>query len=255
MRAVQFALVFLLLVLAVPAAGQTPLPMATPASGTATSNNPAVYTVRAETAGVLSVAVEGTGDLTLTLTDADGQSLPQGSADRDLNGSTGTEILSVTIGVPGDYRVVVGVFGGEDSAFEIAGSFLMFPPFEQPADPDGRPSQALVLEVGAAHENTLDTEGGDQWDWFVFMPSQDATLAIVTRAVDGNDIDLELAVFLDGNFAEPIDSSDQDQQGDTANEGVTVAVTAGQNVHVRVSSVGAASGPYQVASSLIGNAP
>ena len=52
MRVVPFALVFLLLFVTAPAAAQTPLPMGTPASGSATSNTPAEYVVRAETAGV-----------------------------------------------------------------------------------------------------------------------------------------------------------------------------------------------------------
>jgi hypothetical protein len=252
MRLVMSLLALSVLLPAVPAIAQTALPMGAPASGTAASEKPATYTVRAATAGVLSVAVSGTGDLTLALADADGQTVPNGTADRDLNGSTGTEILTVTITAPGDYRVIVTVFGDDSSTFTIAGSFLSFPAFEKPADPDGKPSQAVVVKVGEAHEDSLNSDNGDEWDWFVFTPSEDATLAVATRAADGVDIDLALAVFMNGNFSEPVDTSDRDLQDNGANEAVTVTVKAGQPVHVRVSSpFGSANGAYRISSSLI----
>ena len=56
-----------------------------------------------------SVAVQGTSDLSLQLVDEDGQVMPDGSTDRDLNGNEGTELLSVTLTEPGAYRVRVRV--------------------------------------------------------------------------------------------------------------------------------------------------
>lgn len=250
-RSTVATLSIVLLATAAPVAAQTALPIGKPASGTATESQPAVYTFQAASAGVLTVAVQGSADLTLTLRDASGQVVPNGTADSDLNGSTGTELLSVIVGRPGAYRIEVGVFSGGSSEFQVAGGFVAFPPFELAPDPDGTPDGAIALPVGEGREDSLDTTRGDTADWFVLKPTQDATLAVVTRS-GGGEIDLQIEVFLDGKFDEPADRSDQDQQGDTANEAVTVAVRAGQVVHVKVSGVSDHTvGAYRVSSSLI----
>jgi len=252
MRPLSLAIVACSLLVPGPARAQTALPMGAPERGAATGEQPAAYAVKLDTAGVLTVAVQGGDDLVLQLTDADGQALPEGLSDQDLQGSTGTEVMSVTIARPGEYRVLVSLYGSGTSQFEIAGSFLSFPPFERPEDPDGRPSTATALTIGEAHEDSLDTTAGDAWDWFVFTPAADATLAVATRAAAGVQIDLQLDVYVGGSFDTPADSSDQDQQDDAANEAVTVAVRAGQPVHVRVSSpLGEAKGGYRISSSLI----
>ena len=54
-----------------------PLPMGAPAQGKV-GEGPTDYAVAAKTAGVLSVAVQGTSDLSLQLVDEDGQILPDG---------------------------------------------------------------------------------------------------------------------------------------------------------------------------------
>ena len=113
-----------------------PLPMGAPAQGKV-GGEPVEYTVAAKTAGVLSVAVQGTSDLSLQLVDEDGQVLPDGSTDRDLNGNEGTELLSATVTEPGAYRLRVRS-GGNGGTFQIAGSFMSFPPFQRPGDPDRR---------------------------------------------------------------------------------------------------------------------
>lgn len=99
----------LVLALAAPVVAQSPavLPMGAPVQSTVTDDRPAEFTVAAKTAGVLSVAVQGTGDLALQLVDDDGQVLPDGSTDRDLTGNEGMELLSTTITEPGTYRVRV----------------------------------------------------------------------------------------------------------------------------------------------------
>jgi hypothetical protein len=76
-------------------------------------------------------------------------------------------------------------------------------------------------------------------------------MVIVTRAV-GESGDLVLEAYLDGKFGEVVERSDQDLQGDSANESVTVAVTKGQMVHVKVSGAfGRPSVKYRISSSLI----
>jgi hypothetical protein len=225
-----------LVLLPAAAAAQPALPTGAPQSGKATESTPATYTLAAKTAGVLTVAVQGANDLELRLLDSDGQAVQGGTSDQDLNGSSGTELLSATITEAGTYKLEVRVLSGGDSTFQISSSFLSFPPFARPADPDRRPSQARALVAGKPHEDSLDSDAGDTWDWFVFKVAEAGTLAIITRQVGEGDADLQLEVFLNNDFATPADRSDQDQQGNAANESVTIAVEAGQSVHVRVSS-------------------
>jgi hypothetical protein len=250
----QLALSFsIVCFLAAQANAQGALPLGTVQQGKAGAGAPAEYTLVAKTAGVLVAAVRGDGDLVLNVTDEDGQTLPDGSSDRDLNGSEGTEMISMVIPEPGTYRVRVRVQGGSNSAFQINGSWLPFPAFAAASpDPDRRPSSAKAGKVGAAIEDSLNTEAGDHWDWFAMKTTQSGTLAVITRRVGESDSDLVLEVYLDGNFSEPAGRSDQDLQGDSANESVTVSVKSGQQVHVKVAGAfSRANLRYRLSSSVI----
>lgn len=240
-------------VVPVSAWAQAALPLGTPQQGKVASDTPTEYTFVAKTAGLLGVAVQGDGDLAFSVTDEDGQQLPDGNVDRDLNGSEGTEMISMLISEPGTYKVRVRVQGASAATYSIGGSWLSFPPFARASsDPDRRPRTARPLVVGKAHEDSLDSESGDLWDWFVMKPAQAGTLAIVTRRVGEGDSDLVLEVYLDSNFAQPADRSDQDLQGNNANESVTVNVNAGQVVHVKVAGAfSRVNTKYRVSSSLI----
>jgi len=241
------------LALAVTAGAQSrpALPMGAPAQGTVTDAGPAEYTLAAKSAGVLTVAVQGTGDLALQLVDDDGQVMPDGSADRDLGGNEGVELLSTTVTEPGSYRVRVRSQGGNGGAFTIAASFLPFPAFARPGDPDRRPASARAAAVGKPLEDSLDPAAGDTWDWYVLKATMEGTLTVVTRQVgtDGSP-DLVLEVFTDGNFADAQDRSDQDLQGNSANESVSVQVKAGQAVHVKVSGNFSNPAKYRLSSSI-----
>jgi len=179
--------------------------------------------------------------------------MPDGTADRDMNGSEGTEILSVVIAEPGNYRLRVRVQGGSPSTYQISAAWLPFAAFARAStDPDRRPTQARAIQVGKAHEDTLSFETGDNWDWFVLKPTQAGTLVIVTRRVGEGDTDLVMEVFLDGKFGDATDRSDQDLQGNNASEAVNVNVTAGQTVHVKISTaLNRANTKYRISSSLI----
>jgi hypothetical protein len=235
------------------ARAQTPLPTGTPQKATVESNTPAEFTLAAKTAGVVVVAVQGDGDLALQVTDEDGQALPDGSADRDLNGSEGTEMLSMIIPEPGSYRVRVRLQGSGSASFQIAGSWTPFPPFAQAStDPDRRPSQARSAAVGKPIEDGLNSKTGDNWDWFVMKIAQAGTLVVLTRRVGEGDTDLVLEAFTGGNFAQAVQRSDQDLQGNNANESVTLNVEAGQLVHIKVASTfSGANTRYRLSSSLV----
>jgi hypothetical protein len=250
----RFALAIVVVVsLPLAAAAQSPLPLGAPQQGKVSSDNPVEYTVVAKTAGLLGIAVQGEGDLAFQVTDEDGQTLPDGNVDRDLNGSEGTEMVSMLIPEPGTYKVRVRVQGNATSTFTIGGSWLSFPPFARASsDPDRRPRSARSLVIGKAHEDSLNSEAGDLWDWFVMKASQSGTLAIVTRRVGDGDSDLVLEVYLNNDFSKPADRSDQDLQGNNANESVTVNVDAGQVVHVKVAGTFSRTNTkYRVSSSLI----
>ena len=108
------------LALAVPLAAQTALPIGKQAQGRVSSGGSTDYTIVAKTAGVLVAAVRGDGDMVVQVTDSDGQTLPDGRSDRDLNGSTGNELLSVIIPEAGSYRVRVSVNGSGAARFDKA---------------------------------------------------------------------------------------------------------------------------------------
>jgi hypothetical protein len=212
--------------------------MGTPSEGTAGDDQPAEYTVVAKTAGVLTVAVQGSGDLVIQVIDPDGQTLPEGSIDRDVGGQEGTELGSVTLPEAGTYRVRVRTRSPK-STFQIAGSLLSFPPFQTVGggDPDRRPSTAKAVQVGRAFEDTLDPTAGDLWDWFVFKITEPGTLTVLTRASGtGEAPDLILEIYAGDDYATPTARSDQDLQGSSANETVSISVTAGQSILVKVSN-------------------
>jgi hypothetical protein len=231
---------------------QQALPIGTTEKGKVGSDNVTEYTFVAKTAGVLVAAVQGDNDLVLAIADSDGQTLPDGTADRDLNGSEGTEMLSILIPEPGAYKVRVRS-NGRGGSFQISGAWMSFPAFAHASsDPDRRPSQARQMQIGKPLEDGLNSSDGDDWDWYTTKTTESGTLAIVTRRVGEGQTDLVLEVFIDGDFAQPAHRSDQDLQGNNANESVTVEVKSGQTIHVKVSSpFGSANTKYRLSSSLV----
>ncbi|MCU0618103.1 MAG: PPC domain-containing protein [Gemmatimonadaceae bacterium] len=228
------------------------LPLGKSQPGRVTAEDGATYRVTVPAAGVLSVAVEGAGDLRLRVLDADGQPLPDGMADADLDGKMGRETVSVRVTEAGAYQVRVESLDDEAGAFEVGASFLAFPSFAKSADTDGRPSQARAAEIGKAIDDALDANAGDLRDWYVLTASQDGTLALATRKIGSDEeLDLVLEVFAAGSYVEPVQQSDNDLEEDTSREGVTVAVRAGQKVYVRVRLQSGGAGRYRLSSSLM----
>lgn len=233
---------------------QTPaqLPVGKTTSGQASNNAPAVYRFSAPSAGSLAVAVHSETDVTLRVTDEDGQTLPDGSVDGDLFGSAGNEQIIVALPERGEFRIEVEAFSGGGARFEIGAGWIAMPGFARPADADGRPSRGTALDVGRNHEDQLDSDEGDSWDWFVITPKTSGTLTVILRSVDDNSPDLALELYTGENLGEPAVRSDSDLQGNTTNESATVDVKAGEKVYVKVlGAVGSAAGRYRLGSSLI----
>ncbi len=231
---------------------QPALPTGALHKATISADKPAEYAFAAKTAGVLTIALTGEGDLAFAVTDADGQPLPDGSIDRDLNGNPGLEMASILIPEPGNYMVRLRLQGGSSSSLQISTAWLSFPALaRENTDADSKPSGASRLDIAKPHEDSLASESGDTWDWFSLQAKEAGTLVIVTRAV-GDSADLVLEAFLDGKFGQSVERSDQDLQGDSANESVTVSVKPGQMVHVKVSGAfGRPNVKYRISSSLI----
>jgi hypothetical protein len=223
--------------LPLPVIAQSALPVGSTAAGSLGANGEAArYRFQASGPGVLTVAAHGTDDLTLAVLDEDGQPLPDGSADRDLNGNVGSELLSVVLTEGGTYLVEVRSHGSSGGSFSIGASFVPMAAFARPPDPDGRPSRAARLSIGATHTDELHPDEGDQWDWFTVSVTEPSTLVVLTRVDEGVEGDLALEVYLDNDYSTPAVQSDQDLQGNLGNESVTVNVRAGQPVHIKVRS-------------------
>lgn len=239
----------LLLAIAAPLVAQSALPIGSTATGALGANGEAArYRFQASGPGVLTVVAHGSEDLTLAVMDEDGQPVADGTADRDLNGNVGSEMLSVVLTEGGTYRVEVRSHGSESGSFTVGGAWVPMSAFARPSDPDGRPSRAGRLAVGASHDDQLHPDEGDQWDWFTINVTERSTLVVVTRIDEGADGDLALEVYLDNDYSTPAVQSDQDLQGNLGNESVTVDVRAGQPMHIKVRSFSSSGGsvPYRV---------
>lgn len=228
------------------------LPVGKTIAGQTSDAAPAVFRFTAPAAGVLSVAARSDQDISIAVLDVDGQTVPDGSADRDLFGGTGNEQLAVTLTEPGEYRVQIQLVSGSSAKFEIGAGWIAMPGFARTGDPDRRPTMATDLEIGQSREDSLDTDAGDAWDWFRVTPKSAGTLTVILRSVNDSSPDLAVEVYSAKDFATHIVRSDDDLQGNHTNESASIDVVAGEPVYVKVvSAIGSADGAYRIASSLI----
>jgi hypothetical protein len=215
--------------------GQQALQINQVQQGSAADDSPAIFTFNAESAGVLTVVVRGASDtdLTLAVADAVGQTLPDGQSDQDLGGNTGAEQIAAVIPAAGEYQVRVGTWFGSGS-FELVAGWISYPALAGPVDPDGMPTQAATLTPGSPIDDSIDAASGDAWDWFKVTVDSDAAITVITEAPEG---DLALEVFAEGNFGESLNRSDQDMQGVSGNESLTIQARAGETYYFKVSPV------------------
>lgn len=196
----------------------------------------ATFAFDAKSAGVLTIVARSLDetDLILLVTDSDGQPLPNGRSDQDLGGDPGAEQFAISLPREGGYQVRVETFGSSRAAFKIGVSWLPFSDLAVPADPDGSPGSAVLIEIGQdTRDDAIDGTAGDYWDWFVLKAEKSGTLTVATRADEG---DLILEAFASGKFTEALERSDQDLQGKGGNEALTLVVEAGDEFFFKVSA-------------------
>jgi hypothetical protein len=213
--------------------GQTPLPIGSTTQGTLAEGE-ARFVYAAKEAGFLTVIVRAQAgeDLALAILDEEGQPLADGLTDSDLGGDVGAEQLVVVLPSAGSVQIRVRSFMDDDATFHIGGSFLASKLVASPPDPDGRPSRATELSVGATQESSLDSGAGDLVDWYRIKVEKAGVLTVLTRTDEEGDLRLE--VYAEGAYEEPEDSSDQDMDGVMGNESLTIDVDAGEVVLIRV---------------------
>jgi hypothetical protein len=241
---------------AAPARAQSPLPT-TVMTGTTSRSMAATYTFAAPAPGLLAVVVRGTtGDLRLAVTDSEGQVLTE--SDSDLGGNTSAEQLTLQIGVAGNYMLTIDT-DETRSEFKVGSTFLPFPELASAPDPDGTPARARAIDVNKSFEDALATTKNDLRDWFVVTAPSAGVLTVVTRGVETGSRsafssgDLLLESFRAPDFREAVERSDRDNQGNAANESVTIDAKAGERVYFRLSAgwLGSPNTPYRLTVSFI----
>lgn len=237
------------------AAAQQSLELGATLSASTLSGAPAEFVLDAADAGFLTVVVRSTaagGDLVLSVADDDFQTLSDARSDMDLGANLGAEQVVAQIPRAGRYRVLVeSPYSSGIVAFRMGASFLPSELASLPDDPDGRPSRAIALEVGAQRDDAVDPALGDGWDWYAVTVSEAGVLTVLTRAAGGDEGDLVLEAFDRDAWREPVESSDQDEGGVLTNESLTFDVQPGQTVYVRVSPYGGGPVAYRIATGLI----
>ena len=186
----------------------------------------------AETAGLLNAFVVGADetDLHLSVVDDTGQTVMDGSVDRDLYGRMGTETISVMLRVPGQYVLRVHARGGPVQA-HVESAWVPAPSVTLPPDPDGKPTSAYVLMPGSSVDDSLDPREGDAVDWYAITSEEGGYVAILVEAAEG---DLALELYVEGSFEDHVERSDQDLQGVSGNESLMASIGPGETVYVKV---------------------
>lgn len=222
-----------------------PLPIGARGQGSVAENTPSRFQFTPSAAGLLTISISSSIDLGIRVVDPDGQALPSGVGDIDFSGKPGLEFLAVPLGTVEPVTVVIESVSGDAGAFTIASSFIAEPAFAMAPDPDRRPSLAQSLQVAQPHQDTLDPNAGDRWDWYVITAPADGSLVVVTRADgEGEPGDLSLELYVGNDFENPSVVSDDDLQDVATNESVTAIVKKGDKVYVKVNSLFESAEPF-----------
>lgn len=218
------------------AAGAAELPLNEVIEGSTNRGENGVYTFKADGPGALTVVVRATegSDVAIVISDAAGQPLTGGRIDIDYQRDHGAEQGVVPIPREGEYQVVVEPLGSR-ADYVLAAAWLPFDALELPEDEDASPTSAIDLTLDEWVSDSLDNADGDLFDWFRVVADRDGELVVSTRGEAGDAI---LEAFADGQYADALQRSDQDIEGNNVRESITLDVTEGQTLYFKVSSYG-----------------
>ncbi len=198
------------------------------------ADGPRLFTIDIAEPGILSVAVRAHDelDLVIDVLDVDGQPVQNGHADEDIGDDRGAEQLASSLPWSGTYTVRISELrklGG--GSFNLSASFAPMPSVGLPDLPYRRPSRALVVRRQQTETATLNSNEDVTFHWVRVDPDVDGTFVVSLTADHG---DLVLEQFLEEDFTEPTEVSDQDRDGRLANEQLTVKGSVGTPLWFRV---------------------
>lgn len=215
--------VTLLCALASAAAVAQDLALGETVTGATTSAAPASYAFTAESSGVLAVFVRADHDVVINVVDKFGQSIDNGYIDTDYGGDAGAEQGAMIIGEAGDYQVRVEPLSS-DADFILGATWLPTDAVGRKPDPQGSPEESILMGIGKIYNGFIRGAVGDDQDWFRIVAARDGVLNVATRTRAS---DVVLDYYQDGNFTNFTDHSDQDLDGDSGRESITLNVHKG----------------------------
>lgn len=200
------------------------LPLGETIEGSTGNPDIASYEFQTESAGVLTVIVRATSDVVINVVDELGVQIVDGYVDTDYYGDGGAEQGAIIIGEAGDYQVRIEPLSGT-ADFVLAANWLPFEAVGRKADPQGTPDESIHMGIGKIYNGLIRESLGDRQDWYRVEAARDGVLNVSTRT-PGSDVVLEY--YQDGNFGSSVERSDQDLDGDTGRESITVNAREGQ---------------------------
>lgn len=211
-------------------AGLEELVLGAVSDGVTNDANPTAYRFVAEGPGLLTVAVRAKqgDDMTIEIFDVNGVQL--GRCDIDFGGDTGAEHLAVPIAEAGAYRVVVDPLGN-GGPYWVGASWLMFEELEAMAP--SRPDDALEVTPGEAQEVAFEADGPAE-QWFSYTAPAEGLLVFSTTGERGN---LVLEAYLDGQFDNAWQYSDQNRGGSGVRERLLLDFAEGQMIYIKASAL------------------
>ena len=188
--------------------------------------------------GVLTVmVVNGRGeDMVAVVVDDNRQDLPDGWIDNDPALLNGGEIGVVALPAAGSYSVLVYPWdeAAGPTVAEVTLGFQPLAALESPADPQGKPLAAAVLEPGVEVGGALGLIPGDRRDWYTLKVERDGPVQLTLRVPAVADADLLLQVFEPGVYWRSIFYADGTDEQIMGNETMTIDGRAGETLYVRV---------------------
>jgi len=200
-----------------------------------TDQKPAVFELKAEGPGMLSVFARAKSgmDIVLEIRGDDDAELDNNSIDLDYRGDQGAEQASWILPVAGNYTVVVRPHFGKKAADVVFGATWLPHPSLAGAAPLGRKS-AVPIKTGEWIKGQIGAE--KRIMLYAFEAKEGGTLTVSTRAAQG---DIVLKAYKDRiRDDQIIATSDQDLDGNTAKEIVNFSMERGLTYYVAVHPFG-----------------